>query len=207
MDHQPNPVPPRRPRNAPNLRPLALAAGAALVLAAGCSGTPEKEAESPDISGVPKWVTNPSYRDGIAATECIPKSSNFSLDRKEAVANARQSLAQQINLKVEAMDKTYQRRTRAEEKASTGSSFESVSRQVTQAELNGSRVVRTGYFDLGGQPSLCVMVAFGDSQMEEIFDGLIEASGREITAQDEELLYQEFKAQQAQQEMERALEE
>ncbi len=207
MDHQPNPVPPRRPRKTPGLHPLALAAGAALALAAGCSGTEEREAESPDISGVPEWVTSPSYRDGIAATECLPKSGNFSLDRKEAVANARQALAQQIDLKVEAMDKTYQRRTRAEEEADTGSSFESVSRQVTEARLNGSRVVRTGYFDLGGETSLCVMVAFGDSQMEEIFDGVIEASGREVTGQDEEILYQEFKAKQAQQEMERALEE
>ena len=172
------------------------------LLATGCASTEKKQ----DIAGVPNWVTSPSYKDGIAATECVPKSNNFSLDRKEAVANARQALAQQINLKVKAMDKTYQRRTRAEgEKASTGSTFESVSRQVTQTNLNGSRVVKTGYVDLGGTKNMCVMVAFGDSEMQKIFDDLIEASGREVNAQDEDILYQEFKAKKAGEEMDKEL--
>ncbi len=180
---------------------LIMGLGVALVLA-GCASGPEKKA---DIPGVPNWVTSPSYKDGIAATACVPRSSNFTLDRKEAKANARQDLAQQLNLQVKAMDKTYQRRTRAEDKSSSGSTFESVSRQVTDTNLNGSRVVKTGYIDLGGKKNLCVMVAFGDSAMKKIFDDLIEASGREVGPQDEELLYQEFKAQQATEEMDKAL--
>lgn len=172
------------------------------VLAAGCAS---KEEPKQDIAGVPNWVTSPSYKDGIAATECVPASSSFSLDRKEAVANARQGLAQQLNLKVKAMDKTYQRRTRADDEASTGSTFESVSRQVTQTNLNGSRVVKTGYVKLGGTKNMCVMVAFGDSKMKKIFDDLIEASGREVGPQDEDILYQEFKAKKAGEEMDQEL--
>ncbi|HKJ70679.1 MAG TPA: LPP20 family lipoprotein [Gammaproteobacteria bacterium] len=184
-----------------------IAALAMGLLAAGCASTGgnKEEAKQPEIAGVPTWVTSPSYKDGLAATECVPASSSFSLDRKEAVANARQNLAQQLDLKVKAMDKTYQRRTRAEGEASTGSTFESVSRQVTQTQLNGSRVVKTGYVDLGGTKNLCVMVAFGDSQMKEIFDGLIEASDRKVSPQDEDILYQEFKAHKAQQEMDKEL--
>jgi hypothetical protein len=174
----------------------------AALLAAGCAST---DKEKQDIAGVPNWVTSPSYKDGIAATECVPKSANFSLDRKEAVANARQALAQQIDLKVKAMDKTYQRRTRGEEKTATGSTFESVSRQVTETNLNGSRVVKTGYVDLGGQKNMCVMVAFGDSEMQKIFDDLVEASGKELNAQDEDVLYQEFKAHKAQQALDKEL--
>jgi hypothetical protein len=121
------------------------------------------------------------------------------------VANARQALAQQLNLKVKAMDKTYQRRTRAEDKSSTGSTFESVSRQVTQTNLNGSRVVKTGYVKLGGTKNLCTMVAFGDSQMQKIFDQLVEASGRNVSPQDEDILYQEFKAHKAQQALDKEL--
>jgi hypothetical protein len=171
------------------------------LLAAGCASSGKKQ----DIAGVPNWVTSPSYKDGIAATECVPASSNFSLDRKEAIANARQGLAQQLNLKVKAMDKTYQRRTRAEDKASTGSSFESVSRQVTETNLNGSRVVKTGYVELAEKKNLCVMVAFGDSEMQKIFDDLIDASGRNVSPQDEDILYQEFKAKQAGEEMDKEL--
>ena len=175
-------------------------------LAAGCASTGEKE-EDKGMAGVPEWVSNPTYKDGIAATECVPKSSNFSLDRKEALANARQALAQQIDLKVKAMDKTYQRRTRGDEETSTGSTFESVSRQVTETKLDGSRAVKTGYVDLGGTKSMCVMAAFGDSKMKEIFNEIVEESDREITAQDEDVLYQEFKAEQAQEQMDEELAE
>lgn len=173
------------------------------LLVAGCSSTGPKE----DIAGVPNWVTSPAYADGVAASECVPASSNFSLDRKEALANARQNLAQQLDLRVRAMDKTYQSRTRADEEVSTGSSFESVSRQVTETNLNGSRVVQTAYVDLNDQRSLCVMAAFGDSEMQEIFDDLIQASGREVSPQDEDILYQEFKAKRAGEEMDKALAE
>ena len=135
----------------------------------------------------------------------MPQSSNFNLDKKEATANARQELAQQLNLQVKAMDKTYSRRTRAQDKSSSGSTFESVSRQVTDTNLNGSRVVKTGYVSLAGKKNLCVMVAFGDSQMKKIFNDLIKASNREVGPQDEELLYQEFKAQKAGEEMDKAI--
>lgn len=174
-------------------------------LAAGCASTGEKEEKG--MAGVPEWVSNPSYEDGIAATECIPKSSNFSLDRKEALANARQALAQQIDLRVKAMDKTYQRRTRGDEETSTGSTFESVSRQVTETKLDGSRAVKTGYVNLGGDKNMCVMAAFGDSKMQEIFDEIVKASDREINAQDEDVLYQEFKAEQAQEQLDEELAE
>lgn len=179
------------------------------VLASGCATTGDSGGGGSQAgSSIPTWVSNPTYKDGIAATECMAASSNFSLDRKEAVANARQGLAQQLDLKVEAMDKTYQRRTRSEQdKASTGTSFESVSRQVTQTELNGSRTVKTGYVNLAGEKNLCVMVALGDSEMRKIFDGLIEASGREVNAKDEEILYEEFRAQKAQDELDEELEE
>jgi hypothetical protein len=176
---------------------LTIALGVTFLLA-GCGSTEEQpQQKEQNLSGIPEWVTSPTYQDGTAVTECVPATSNFSMDRKEALANARQGLAQQINLKVEAMDQTYQRRTRGQEQESSGSTFESVSRQVTQTRLDGSRIVKTGYVDLGGTKNLCVMAAFGSTELQEIFDGIIDASGESVDPQDEELLYQEFKAEQA----------
>ena len=179
-----------------------LLTGVCLVaLASGCA-TSDQAGESGGMGNIPGWVSNPTYKDGIAATECIQASNNFSLDRKEAVANARQGLAQQLDLKVEAMDKTYQRRTRSEDdKESTGTSFESVSKQRTESLLSGSRTVKTGYTELNGSKNLCVMVALGDSEMQEIFDEIVAASSREVTAKDEDILYEEFRAQRAQDEL------
>ncbi|MBK1726251.1 LPP20 family lipoprotein [Halorhodospira neutriphila] len=177
----------------------------AVLLVVGCSTTEEKKQGGP--SGVPEWVSNPTYKDGIAATECVPQSNNFSLDRKEAVANARQALAQQIDLKVQSMEETYQRRTRGDEKESSGTTFESVSRQVTESKLNGSRAVKTDYVNMGGTQSLCAKVAFGDSEMEEIFNGIVEASDRDLDAQSEDVLYQEFKEKQARERLDEQLKE
>ena len=54
--------------------------------------------------GLPQWVMNPYIDDGFASAQCVPYSSNMSIDRQLAVANARTDLAQQLETK----DKPYE---------------------------------------------------------------------------------------------------
>ncbi|MEF8823938.1 MAG: LPP20 family lipoprotein [Desulfohalobiaceae bacterium] len=176
---------------------------AGLALVAACGGASKKPTVG--MWEIPEWVAQPQVEQGIAVTECVPASKDFSMDRKEAVANARQSLAQQIRTKVQAMDKTYQRRVKAEDQSTSGSTFESLSKQLTEETLQETNLEKMGYEKFKNQKHFCVMLTMGGNEMQEFFNRLVEQSNREIGARDEEILYQEFKAKQAQEEMEEDL--
>jgi len=168
-----------------------------LALLTACGGLSRKTT-TVGVGQIPEWVAQPQVEQGIAVTECVPASNDFSMDRKEAVANARQSLAQQIRTKVRAMDKTYQRRVEAGDTSTSGSIFENVSKQLTEETLQGTDPEKIGYEKFNNQKQLCVMLSMGGNKMREFFKQLVERSDREIGPRDEEILYQEFKAEQAQ---------
>lgn len=71
-----------------------------------CSSTSDSTASSSRVN-VPDWVLNPVVENGIAAADCIKYSGNISIDQKMAVANARLALAQQIETRIEGLDKTF----------------------------------------------------------------------------------------------------
>lgn len=182
-----------------------IAMSLALPLALGACATTEK----PKVDQVPDWIADPQGQteQGVAVAECVPASNNFSLDKKEATAQARQTMAQQIETRVQAMDKTYQRRVRTEEGVTTGNVFETVSKQITEQNLNGARVAKTGYERFNEQRQLCTMVVMGEPKMKEIFDQIVEQSGAEMDPEDERVLYEEFRAHKAQQELEQSLQD
>ena len=183
------------------LLPVLLLVGSAIL--AACGG-PSKTLTL-GMGGIPEWVAQPQVEQGIAVTECVPASNDFSTDRQEAVANARQSLAQQIRTKARAMDRTYQRRVEAEDESPGGSTFVSVSKQLAEETLQGMNPEKMGYEKFNNQKHFCLMLTMGGSEMQEYFNRLLERSDREIGPRDEEILYQEFKAEQAQEEMEEDL--
>jgi len=180
---------------------LLLAAGGML---AGCASSGKHMEES---SGLPGWVMNPTIEGGIAATECVPASSDLSLDKSEATAKARATLVKQINLKVKAMDKTYQRKVKSASGTTTGGTFESVSRQVADQYLSGSRATKINYVDINGKRNLCAMVTLDPKTTKGLFKELVAQSKKKLSPQDEEVLYEEFKAKQAQDELTKATSE
>lgn len=174
----------------------------AVALMAACGG------KKPDNKlGVPEWVLNPTVENGIAATDCVGWTGNMSIDRKQAIANARAAIAQQIQVKVQAMDKTYQRKTTADGETTTGSTFESVSKQVTEQSLNGAMPRKVDVVKIEGKKNLCAMVAFSPEDTRELFKEIVKASGENLDPQSERSLYEEFKAEKAQGEMQEALQE
>jgi hypothetical protein len=179
---------------------LTLAATVSAVLAACGSTTPEDLNEN-----IPEWVLNPVVEDGIAAASCVAASNNMSTDKSQAQALARVELAQQINTRVQALDKTYQERIDVDNQAQTGSTFTSVSKQLTEQSLVGARIIKTSYANFNERNQLCVLVSLGSSSIKELFDSIVKESERKLTMDQEKVLYQEFKAHKAQQDLEAEL--
>lgn len=170
---------------------------------AACSSSPSNEALNENI---PDWVLNPSIENGIAHSECVPSSNNMSIDKAQAIALARVGLAQQISTKVKALDKTFQERVDVGDETVTGSTFSSVSKQLTNQMLVGAQPVKTSYANFNGKNQLCVMTALTPQKTKDLFDKLVSASERKLSPQDESVLYQEFKAYKAQLELDKELE-
>lgn len=183
-----------------------LAAG----LMAGCASNNQPSEQQSSNSGLPAWVLTPSGLAGegaLAATECIPDNANMSILKAKSTALARATLAQQIGTSVQAMDKTYQTLTENGNESGSGSTFESVSRQVTDQMLNGAIPQRVDYLKGPGDKMLfCSMVVLAPEQNRKIFEQIIDESNRQLTPDNEALLYQEYRAKRAAEELEQALE-
>lgn len=173
-------------------------------LLVACGSTAEKAPESLTVN-IPAWVLNPVIEDGIAATDCVKFSGNLSLDQKMATANGRLSLAQQIETRVEGLEKTYASRTDANDEMTTGSTFTSVSKQLTKQTLTGSRAIKSDIVEIAGKQHFCVLTTLSPSATKELFDAIVKDSKRSINPQDEKFLYQEFKAHKAEQDLEKEI--
>ncbi len=181
----------------------------ASVLVAGmlsaCSSTSDSTASSSRVN-VPDWVLNPVVENGIAAADCIKYSGNISIDQKMAVANARLALAQQIETRIEGLDKTFANRVDANDKTTVGSTFSSVSKQLTKQTLRGSRVVKADIVDIAGKDYFCALTTLSPELTKTLFQDLVKETKQKIDPQDEQFLYQEFKAFKAEQDLEKEIE-
>ena len=169
---------------------------------AACSSTPTSEDLNSDI---PDWVMNPIVEDSFSAAACVPSSGHMSIDRANATALSRVDLAQQINIKVQALDKTYQERVNVDKGSQVGSTFSSVSKQLADQSLIGSRVIKTAYANFDGKNQLCVLSSLGSEETKGLFENLLKESERSVTPDQERVLYQEFKAYKAQQDLDAEL--
>ena len=139
-------------------------------LLAACGSTPPT---SEDLnSDIPDWVMNPVVEDSFSAAACVPSSGHMSIDRANATALSRVDLAQQINTKVQALDKTYQERINVDQGSQVGSTFSSVSKQLADQSLIGSRVIKTAYANFDGKNQLCVLTSLGSEETKSLFDNL-----------------------------------
>ncbi len=170
-----------------------------------CNSTEKAQTPSPS-SNIPSWVLNPVVEDGIAATDCVKYSGHMSIDKKMATANSRLALAQQIDVRVEGLEKTYSNRVDANDDTTVGSSFSSVSKQLTKQKLNGSRIIKSDIVKILGKEHFCVLTTLSPTATSELFEAIIKQSQRSINPKDEKFLYQEFKAQKAEKNLDKAIE-
>ena len=185
------------------LKPLILTFVVSGLLSA-CSSTKDENASQSSVN-IPEWVLNPVVENGIAAADCIKYSGNISIDQKMAVANARLALAQQIETRIEGLDKTFANRTDVNDQTSIGSTFSSVSKQLTKQTLNGSRVIKADVVDIAGKDYFCALTTLSPQLTKTLFKDLISETKKNINPQDEQFLYQEFKAFKAEQDLEKEI--
>ncbi|TMO67293.1 LPP20 family lipoprotein [Pseudoalteromonas aurantia] len=169
-----------------------------------CSATKDNSAAGSSVN-IPEWVLNPVVENGIAAADCIKYSGNISIDQKMAVANARLALAQQIETRIEGLDKTFANRTDVNDESSVGTTFSSVSKQLTKQTLNGSRIVKADVVEIGGKDYFCALTTLSPELTKTLFKDLIKETKPKINAKDEQFLYQEFKAFKAEQDLDKEI--
>jgi hypothetical protein len=184
-----------------------LAAATAVALISGCATQETKPApETTSSVNLPDWVMNPVIENGIADTQCVAAKPGIGMNylKSQATSLARAELAKQIEIKVKAMDKTYQRLADTQQGTSVGGSFESVSKQVTQKNLSGSRAIKMDYVTMpGNAQNFCVMVAMSPEVTKTLFKDLISESGNNnISPTNEAVLYERFLAKKATEELE-----
>ncbi len=171
---------------------------------AACSSSPSLNSGGTD--DIPEWVLNPTVDNGIAAATCVVWSGNLAIDKAQATSLSRTALAQQIETQVRALDKTYLDKVEVSSGTQAGSTFTQASKQLADQTLVGSRVSRTEFAEFDGKKHLCVMTALGEPETKGLYEELLSQSGRKVTASQKEVLYQEFKAQKAMEELDAELE-
>ncbi|MDA7745902.1 hypothetical protein N8878_01035 [Psychromonas sp.] len=170
-----------------------IALPAILLLTACSSSNPTQETV---VGQIPSWILNPQVEDGIAVSECVLWSGNMSIDRQHAISNARTALAQRIESRVSALDKSYRDKVEVTSGAESGSTFSSVSKQITEQTLVGTTALKTDIVKIAKKDNLCVLVAIGQQSTKKVFDELIKAADRPMNSSQKNELYQQFKSQQ-----------
>lgn len=154
---------------------------------------------------LPGWVLMPTIENGLAESACVPWSGHLTIDREQATAMARNALVRQIEVKSASMTKTHASKTDTVAGTNVSASFESNARQIAEATLTGSKAIKGDVFTIDNKQQFCVMVALDPQQTQQVFNKLIESSGAQLKANDEQVLFEQFKAMKGQQELEKAL--
>jgi len=179
-----------------------LSTAAAFSLLGACASQAPAPAPAQMVQ-LPDWVLTPIIENGIADTQCVKTTADFNVLKNKATALGRAELAKQIEIKVKAMDKTYQRLTDTNDGSSTGGTFESVSKQLANKTLSGSRATKVNYINFpDNTQKLCVMVTMSPELTESLFKDLVKGTGRNISPKNEAVLYERFLAKKAADEME-----
>lgn len=157
-----------------------------------CGTTPQKSQPLAENDSVPSWVLQPTAPEGgLASSSCVVWTGNMAASRAQAIANARADLVTQISAKAQVMDTLINKQTQQQDSTTTNSSFTQISKQVAEQSLVGAIAKEIGFARLDGKKQLCALVTMENTKT--LFDKLIETSGKNLSPNDEDMLYREFK--------------
>lgn len=141
----------------------------------------------------PDWVLNPPATGELATGECVNASGSLGVDRAQAAARARLALAQQIEVKIEAMDQTWDSRVKEGKAEKLSSSFTSASKQMVNLTLQGARIVRTERVSARGGDLLCVLLTLDRNTSDKLPGDVIRSAGAAVDGDTEALLVARFR--------------
>ncbi len=154
------------------------------------------------LGNLPTWALNP-YVEGAESAIGMVKvgASGTANARNKAIAKARVELANQMEVKVQALTKSYSSVVGEGENEIVESVFSQVSKQISRQTLTGSRQID---MFMTSNKELYVLVAVpNDVVKKAIKDGMNNGIEK---LKSEEKLYQEFKSDQAQKELDAIIE-
>jgi ribosomal protein S20 len=172
---------------------------------AGCNkNQPTPQVQQCTIEGAkaPSWVCDGGAMMegglfGVGSSEKNPLGISF--QRTEAAAAARDALARQLKIKVKNMFKQFQASTGIGDAQTADKATQNVSKQVAEATLSGSKIMKTWVSPKG---TLFVLVGMPDPKaVAEQVKNIAKTSFKNDKA-----LWQEFKAKKADQELDAAVE-
>ncbi len=165
----------------PLLRACVAPLGLAAALLAGCG--------SPPVSPWPAWVIKPEAAGGIAAAECVESSGNLSLDRSQAAAAARVTMARNLEVNIQASDELSTSKTGAK----SAQSFTSSATVLTDKALTNTRVTRLEEVTVGKSKWLCAEVSIDSVGTRSLVKQAVETIGSAASPDVEEMLLQQFR--------------
>jgi len=155
---------------------------------------------SPKLKNAPKWVTLPQVDGFIAEIGSASQNAgdDFNFQREEAMSNARENLAKQIEIKVNTMFKSFNASTGSGKNTIFDKSIEQVSKQIASKTLFGSRVKDTWISKNG---TLFVLMVIDTKVIEDYMEYAIKTSFNNDRG-----LHRRFLASKAQKELKKELE-
>lgn len=141
----------------------------------------------------PDWALSPPSGTDLAAGDCVTASGSMGVDRQQASARARLALAQQIEVRIEAMDQTWESRVREGKAEKLASSFTSASKQIVNLTLQGAKLSRAELVKARGGDLLCVVVTLESRASEKLPGDVIRSAGAKVDEDTETLLVARFK--------------
>ncbi|MDR9829198.1 hypothetical protein RCJ22_26770 [Vibrio sp. FNV 38] len=159
------------------------------------------EIETNKADDVPTWILNPASANGLAASNCVEASGNFSIDRNHAISLSRNTLAQNLDIKVSVLEKTYQQLNNSVDGTTSGSTFEQVSKQISNTSIKQSEVEQIALVNIAGKDQVCALVVMPQIQTEQLFNQAINTNAR-IDPSDKAAMYKEFSSQKSAKQLE-----
>ncbi len=171
------------------LTPLAVLLSGALLFAGCAAQQPKPEQPREQAQCIPEWQINPpSAEDGVYGTG-IAKMQMAALSKKTADARARDEVTQAIQVKVQTMMKDFMQQAGIGEQAQALQFSSSVSKQISSQVLYGCKVVKRKVCPDGTWHSLALWPM---NQASELKNEI--ASQTKDLVKNEYALYNEFKA-------------
>lgn len=144
----------------------------------------------------PEWYCDPNIEGGMAAIGEAKANvaGDNNMQRTMAMANGRDALARQTEVKVQNLLTNWSRATGAGEDQTYEANFENVSRQVSKQTLEGSRQLKRWM-----APDRTLILLVGMSDSDSIKDGL------KTSLKNEEALWQQFQSKQSLEELDKQM--
>ena len=164
-----------------------------LLILVACAGTGSGSTEERGSSDAPSWFLMPPTAENALYGVGQAKKQNPSLAKQTATARARTEISQAVNVKVTSMLKDFMQESGVGDNAQALEFSEAVTKQVTDNSLKGA-VIKEAYAAKDG--TIFILVEYS---LDSVRKDAVNAAKRE------EALYNEFKAQQGFNELEKSL--